>query len=156
MLRGVILLSSLLFFAPACRTKHRVSEARRTETELVATQHTESMQLYGRAAEAVTRLTERDSLHIVIKDYRADGSLARTTEINQGRKRERTDSTKSQDSLQAVQQSESQLKANEVTTGTRKVSTEAKPSLGIPWWLWVGLIIALAIVAWLYMRFGRR
>lgn len=152
MLRGVILLSSLLFFAPACKTKHRATEARRTETELVATQHSEAVQLYGRAAEAVRRLTESDSLHIVIKDYRADGSLARTTEINQGRKREQTDSTKSQDSLQAVQQSESQLKANEVTTETRKVSTEAKPSLGIPWWLWVGIIVSLSCVTVLCVK----
>lgn len=146
----------LLVIAPACKAKHRATEARRIEAELVATQRTEAVQLYGRAAETITRLTESDSLHIVIQDYRADGSLARTTEINRGRKRERTDSTKTQDSLQAVQQSESQLQANEVSTETRKVSTDAEPSLGVPWWLWVGLIIALAIVAWLYRAFGRR
>lgn len=141
----------LLLCLCACRTKHHATETKRTEKELVATERTEAAQLYTRATEAVTRLTESDSLRITIKDYRPDGSLVRTTELSQGRRREQTDSITTTDSLQAVQTTKAELKATETTTTTRKVNTEAKPSLGDTWWLIiigvivVGIFVALGI-----------
>lgn len=152
----ILLTLSLLLVLASCKTKYRATEQTRSESELSATQHSQAVQLHTRATEAVTRLTESDSLHIIIKDYRADGSLARITELVQGSKREQTDNTRQTDSLQAVQRSRLEVKASEQTTTTRKAQTETKAMNGSwLWWLFVGLLLGLLVVVWLYLRSNR-
>lgn len=138
----------------SCKTKHKVIEHKRSESNLVATSWTDERLFYGRAIDAFTQLTESDILHVIIKDYHPDGSLARTTELTQGRTTERANRSKTQDSLQVSTKSEGEVKANETTNEARTKETEVK-GVNVSSWLWIVVLLIALISCWRLARFLR-
>lgn len=133
-----------LLIAPSCRVKQKSYQEMGSKTRIESVGRYEVQAVYGSALEAVRHIVSIDSLHIVISDYRTDGSLARKTEIDRRRQTESRDSTRRDDSLQASQRGQYELEATGDAASLETTSADAEPYLGVPWWSWVIVAIALS------------
>lgn len=141
-----------LFFS--CKTKHRSTEEISVRSDAQSVISREAVEAHERTTQSISKLLAVDSVRVIISNYRPDGTLERTTDLRRWSHQTRADSIASVDSAMSNTSIKSRISAQEEMLSKRSVRVDTKPSLGIPWWLWI--VSAIVVGVWVALTIIRR
>lgn len=138
----------------SCKTKHRSTEEISVRLDAQSVVSRDAVEAHERTTQSISKFLAVDSVRVIISDYRPDGTLERTTDLRRWSHQTRADSIASVDSAVSNTSITSKYSAQEKILSKRSVHVDTKPSLGIPWWLWI--VAAIVVGVWVVLTIIRK